>query len=221
MIAAILFLIFALFAYWSVTKPGFLSKLKFNFKLNQSLNTANSRLKRLLAKADQYYLRRHFSLAEKTYLKVLKIDHRNLTAYNRLGFIYAYMGNFSDAIECFKIVVDAKPNANAYQNLGMVYFKNQNFTKAATVLEKAAELKPEPQRLVALARVYRVINKYSLQISALEKALDLDKNNIRIMQLLAEAYLHHRDKKKATNLFRKILKIDPQNIRARQELASK
>ncbi|MDP4038485.1 MAG: tetratricopeptide repeat protein [bacterium] len=221
MIAIVLVIIFAVITYLTITKPKFLRGFPAVSALDDSVNTNDTHLEKLLDKANRYYLQREFLAAEKAYLKLLKIDHKNTWSYNRLGFIYAHMSNFPDAIECFKIVVDAKPNPASYQNLGMVYLKNRDFTKAATVLEKSTELKPEPQRLVSLARVYRILSKYSLQVATLQKALDMDKQNTQIMQLLAEAYLDNKDKENADKIFKKILKIDPQNVRAHQELTKK
>ncbi len=76
-------------------------------------------------------------------------------------------------------------------------------------------------RLVSLARIYRILNKFDLQIATLKKAYQNDPKNVEIMQLLAEAYLHEKDEKSAVLLWRRILKVDPHNLRARSALQAK
>ncbi len=181
--------------------------------------THDDRLEKLEEIAKRYYGEKKFLAAEKAYLKVLKLDHRNLTAYSRLGFIYTQMGNIPDAIECFKIVIEQKPSAAAYHNLAMAYFKEREFTKSAENLEKAIEIESTSARLVNLARIYRIIGQFDKQIGVLQKVLADEPDNISILQLLAEAYLHNKDESQAKVVFRKILKSDPENMRARQALS--
>lgn len=175
-------------------------------------------LESLLEVAGRYYAEKNYLSAEKAYLRVLKVDHKNSLAYSRLGFIYSHLGNIDDAIECFKIVADTYPNAASYHNLAMMYFKNRDFNKSAEALEKSLSMEMHFSRLINLARIYRAMNKFDLQLQTLKKAHDLEPNNLEAMQLLAEAYLHQKDEKSARVLFRKILKVDPANLRARAAL---
>jgi len=172
----------------------------------------------LLDVAGRYYAEKNYLAAEKAYLKVLKVDHKNSLAYSRLGFIYSHLGNNEDAIECFIIVADSYPNAASYHNLAMMYFKTRDFNKSAESLEKSLSMEMHVSRLVSLARVYRILDKFELQLEALKKAHELEPDNTEIMQLLAEAFIHQKDEKSAKILFRKILKVDPKNNRARMAL---
>ena len=124
----------------------------------------------------------------------------------------------TDAIECFQIVADTYPNAASYYNLSMMLFKNRRFKRSAQALEKSVELEETPSRLIALARIYRVTGQYDKQISTLKRAVQVDENNISIIQLLAEAYLHENQELEAKKQFRRILKLDPKNPRARQAI---
>ena len=74
----------------------------------------DTRLEGLLEIAGRYYSEKNFLAAEKAYLKVLKVDHKNSLAYSRLGFIYSHFGQVDDAVECFQIVADNYPNAASY-----------------------------------------------------------------------------------------------------------
>lgn len=180
----------------------------------------DTRLDSLLDIASRYYAEKNYLAAEKAYLKVLKVDHKNSLAYSRLGFIYSHFGQIEDAIECFQIVADTYPNAASYYNLAMMLFKNRKFKHSAQALEKSISLEETTARLVALARVYRVMGQYNLQIKTLVKALEAEPKSVSIMQLLAEAYIHEGDDKQAKSMFHKIIKVDPNNLRANQALQS-
>lgn len=181
----------------------------------------DTRLETLLDIAGRYYAEKNYLAAEKAYLKVLKVDHKNSLAYSRLGFIYSHFGQTEDAIECFQIVADTYPNAASYYNLSMMLFKNRKFKRSAAALEKSIDMEETTNRLIALARVYRVMNVYDKQIKVLERAMELEPDNTSIISLLAEAFLHEHKQKQANELFRKILKIEPNNLRAKQALEPK
>ena len=51
----------------------------------------------------QRYLR-----AEKALLTILKIDEKNVAAYNRLGILYTKQKEYKDAIDCFEIASSIK-----------------------------------------------------------------------------------------------------------------
>ncbi len=172
----------------------------------------------LLDTAGRYYAEKNYLAAEKAYLKVLKVDHKNSLAYSRLGFVYSHLGKNEDAIECFKIVADTYPNAASYHNLSMMYFKTRDFKHSAESLEKSLAMEMHVNRLVSLARIYRIMDKFDLQLAALKKAHALDPNNTEIMQLLAEAFIHEKDEKSARIMFRRVLKVDPNNHRAKLAL---
>ena len=203
-----------------------LSKYKIKFVESVVDNLAvlpvshDVRLESLLEVAGRYYAEKNYLSAEKAYLKVLKVDHKNSLAYSRLGFIYSHFGQVDDAIECFQIVADNYPNAASYYNLAMMLFKNRRFKRSAKALERSIDMEETPARLVALARIYRVMGSYDKQIKTLKRALELDHDNVSIMQLLAETYIHESMKKEAEHTFKQILKIDPNNLRAKQALTT-
>ena len=180
----------------------------------------DARLDSLLEMAGRYYAEKNYLAAEKAYLKVLKVDHKNSLAYSRLGFIYSHFGQIDDAIECFQIVADNYPNAASYYNLSMMLFKSRKFKRSARALEKSVEMEETPARQVALARIYRVMGLYDKQIKTLKRALELEPDSVSIMQLLAESYIHEGMKEDAEKTFKEILKIDPKNLRAKQALTT-
>lgn len=217
----ILILIVFLLAIFAVVNKR--SRLVDSIVGNLSVNppSQDETLDGLLDIAGRYYAEKNYLSAEKAYLKVLRVDHKNSLAYSRLGFIYSHLGNNEDAIECFKIVAETYPNAASFHNLSMMYFKTREYQKSADALEKSLSMEMHVSRLVNLARIYRILNKFDKQLSCLKKATDLDPKDIEILQLLAEAYLHEKDESSANTIFKEILKIDPHNPRARAALMPK
>lgn len=180
-----------------------------------NVQTTHDILEKLIVIADRYYREKRYLPAEKAYLRVLKYDHKNLVAYNRLGFIYTHFANFDDAVECFSIVAEAHSTATAHQNLAMAYFKKQDYARSAEELEKASELEPTTARYLSLARIYRQLKQIDRQIDVLQKAVTADPDNVEMLNLLADALMQNKDQVGAQRVFGKIVRLDPKNQRAR------
>ena len=137
--------------------------------------------------ADRLYHERKWLAAEKAYLNVLKIEHKNVTAYSHLGIIYSTQKSMLDAIECFEIAARLQPSASTFQNLGLGYLDNRNYIKAIAAFEKAIMFEPSASRYIGLSRAQHKLHNTTQYIAALEKAIALDPSK-RHLQLLADAY---------------------------------
>lgn len=214
----VLFVGAAVVAYYFLVHRSSVAGTIFRPNIGAKPITHETKLQKLNEIANRYYEEKNLLAAEKAYLKVLKIDHKNLKAYGRLGFIYNHFGNIQDAIECFEIVAKARPSATSYHNLAMAMFKNREFAKSAAMLEKSLQQEENLTRLVSLARIYRIMSQYDKQIETLQKAHLMSPQNVDILTLLADAYMHVKDTEKAETMFSEVLRIDPNNSRARQAL---
>ncbi|MDF2461616.1 MAG: hypothetical protein K0S68_1019 [Candidatus Saccharibacteria bacterium] len=148
---------------------------------------SNARLIQMAEYADRLFAEKKWLAAEKAYLGVLKLDHKNVTAYSHLGIIYSTQKNMVDAIECFQIAVRLKPSGATLQNLALAFYDNRNYIKSAAAFEKANMLEPSAQRYVGLSKAHHKLHNADASITALEKAVELDPSK-RILQLLADAY---------------------------------
>lgn len=145
------------------------------------------RLVQMATYADRLFAEKKWLAAEKAYLNVLKIDHKNVTAYSHLGIIYSTQKNMPDAIECFEIAARLHPSGTTLQNLGLAFFDNRNYIKSIATFEKAIMFEPTAQRYVGLSKSHAKLHNLPQVISALEKATELDPAP-RILQMLADAY---------------------------------
>lgn len=131
-----------------------------------------------LAQAEQFALRlykeKHYHAAEKAYLNVLKLDHRNAGAYSHLGIIYSILHNTGEAVECFELAARFNPSAYTYQNLGLGYYENKNYMKSIAAYEKASMFEPSVHRYIGLGKAYDKLGNGAKAVEALERAVELD-----------------------------------------------
>ncbi len=215
----VLLVILGTVTYWGIVQPAKTAHYLSLLSLDAAIQTDESRLERLNEIAEKYYKTRDFLAAEKAYLRILKIDHRNFTAYYRLGLIYSYLHNNSDALECFELAAEIRPTATTLHNLGMTLFRHRDYAKSAEVLEKANDKSESFSRHVTLARIYRIQDNNDKQLSHLERAAEMEKTNADVLILLADSYLHVDRKADAQKVFKRVLRLDPNNKRALTALA--
>lgn len=146
-----------------------------------------NRAQKLWRVAQVAMVKKKYIPAERALLAILKIDHKNAAAYNRLGILYAKQQKYSDAIECFEIASSIEQRASSLHNLGLIYMETEQLDKAARAFEKALELEPLAARYIAYAKVQKSQSKMKEVIQALEKACELEPNP-QTLNLLMEAY---------------------------------
>ncbi len=164
----------------------------------------SDRLTRLWEIAHQGMRENRFLRAEKALLTILKIDHKNAAAYNRLGILYAKQKEFKDAIDCFEIASSIEPTASSLHNLGLIYYETENYAKAATAFEQALKLEDSlAARHIAYAKVQEKIGNVKLMIRELEIASDLE-TNPETLTLLQKAYESHDMIEEAKSIERRL-----------------
>jgi tetratricopeptide (TPR) repeat protein len=168
---------------------------------------ANPQLVQLTAYADRLYAERKWRDAEKSYLSLLKLDHKNVTAYAHLGIIYSTQKNMPDAIECFTIAARLRPSGSSLQNLALAFYDNHNYIKSIATYEKAIMFEPHAQRYTGLGKAHAKLHNLPAAISAYEQAVELDPTK-RSLQRLAKAYEEADRAKEAATTYRRILELD-------------
>jgi tetratricopeptide (TPR) repeat protein len=182
------------------------------------IKPANPQLTHLLEYADNLFRTKKYLVSEKAYLKVLKIDHRNVTAYTRLGMIYHIQKNYDDAIECFALAAQIAPSAPAHQRLSLVLVENGNYIKAISAMEKAIMFEPTPLRYIGLAKIYQRLANNAKATTALERAVQIEPTK-QGLQLLAEAYVQSKNRSAAQKTYQQLLEIEPNDKKANHWLS--
>jgi len=168
----------------------------------------SAQLAQLTAYADRLYTERKWLAAEKAYLSVLKLDHKNVTAYAHLGIIFSTQKNMPDAIECFEIAAQLKPSARAFQNLASAFYDNRNYIKSIAAYEKSIMFEPHAQRYVGLGKANLKLHNIPAAVTAFEHAVNLDSTK-PILALLADAYDQTGKKNEANAVYARIHQLDP------------
>lgn len=157
-----------------------------NAGLDNEAITHDSQLERLHVAASRYYEERKWLAAEKAYLKVLKLDHKDVQAYRRLGMIYSHLHNYEDAAECLELVVKAQNTAADWQNLATVQYQNQNHLSAVAAMEKANASEPTVSRLLALAKLYEIVGRESDIPALINRAQEIEPDSAALARYVAQ-----------------------------------
>ena len=174
-----------------------------------------NRLKKLWEYVENNIRDKRYNAAEKALLSILKLDHKNTVAFNRLGILYARQKNFADAIECFEIASSITPTVASLYNLGLVYYEHGDYSQAANSFEKVVDLEPTAPRYIAFAKALNKLNQPKKMMTALEKAVELQKN-IRHLELLAQVYERNSISEKAEKTRAEIARMRAKTNRRRR-----
>lgn len=174
-------------------------------------------LAQLTSYANRLYAERKWNSAEKAYLNVLKLDHKNVTAYTHLGIIYSTQKSMADAIECFTIAARLQATGSTLQNLALAYFDNKNYMKAIATYEKSIMMEPTAQRYVGLGKSNIKLHNTPAAITAFENAVSLDPNK-RNLSALADLYDEAKRASDALANYERIYQIDPTDRTAARKL---
>ncbi len=154
-------------------------------------------------------------------LTILKIDEKNVAAYNRLGILYAKQKEYKDAIDCFEIASSIEPSASSLHNLGLIYYETENYEKAAVAFEQALKLENDlAARHVAYAKVQEKLGNTKLMFSELNKAIEIEPNK-ETYTLLYNSYLNHGMKDEAIALKKKLKKLTLPSARVKRMIRPK
>lgn len=125
-----------------------------------------------------------------------------------LGHSSAWDQNWQQASRYYRMALEEFPdNPQALTNLGLALLEMQAFDEALQYYQKAAKLAPEdPVPVDKMARIFERQGRVDLAVRASIQA--------------AELFLRARDVEKAIQNWNQVLSMQPENIRARSNLAN-
>ncbi len=148
---------------------------------------------KVLASAERHLQQGRLQQAIAEYQKILKHDARDLTVLNTVGDLYARANQASEATACFREV------AEAYAQSGFV-------VKAIALYKKLSKLNPSSV-------------EYGYKLGELYRSQGLLSDARAQYLLAAELLLRAGNLEEGTQLFEKILEIDPDNTTTQSRLA--
>jgi len=148
---------------------------------------------KVLASAERYIQQGRLSNAIAEYQKILKNDARDLTVLNTVGDLYARVNQVEEATGCFQEV------AETYAGTGFT-------VKAIAVYKKLSKLNPgNLEYVLKLGELYRQQGLHNDARSQYSQA--------------ADSLLRSGNTEEGTQLYEKILELDPENLALQTKLA--
>lgn len=189
---------------------------RLRVRRHQPVQVAAAKIDELTEYAHRLRVGNKYTSAEKVYLQILKIDHKHVSTYSRLGTLYSAQKKYGDAIECFQVATQLSPSGSTFYNLGVAYYENKNPMKAIAALEKSIMFEPSLQRYVALAKTFGKLGDSERMIGTLEQAVQFEPNS-KVYWLLADAYAAGGQPEQQERVIEQLREHDPKDARLKAE----
>lgn len=174
----------------------------------------------LLEKAERLLKEKKLKEAENLFIEVLKIDQKDEASYRGLGQICFERKNYKNALEVYKKLVEINLEDSSYHcNLGMCYFKEKKYKKAQDSYKKAIDIEEKTSYHKNLGITYYKLKKYEEAVSSLEKSLKMGEADQDSINLLIKILPKIKNKKKAKDILKFLLKLEPENTILKRELS--
>ncbi len=118
------------------------------------------KLDKELLRANDFLIKKKNSKAIKFLNKLLEEDPANEEAWLLLGIAKRRIGEYLDAIDCFKAAIELNTSLlEPWGLLTITYMDNNEFMEAEATMEKAAKLNPSDEKIrfykENLIRIYK------------------------------------------------------------------
>lgn len=152
--------------------------------------------------------------------RAVKLGDNSSQVSYALGLAYEQKGRLVEAINYFKRAAEADPQCwDAHVALAELYERQNDLEKALNSYLLAAALKPQPALFNNIGRIYFLLGKRNEAIQYFQRAVKEDVAFITARQNLAIAYRANGDFEKAAAEWNEVLKLQPESLEARLELA--
>lgn len=155
--------------------------------------------------------------AARYFENALSLQPDYVDAMDNLGAFYAEKGCFAQAERLHSKAVKLAPGrASAWNNLGIECWHLGNLDYALNCFKKALSLAPDDSRVhTNLGGLFREMGKIKDSMIHLEMALKIEPDDPVTLNNLANAHLVVCEHAKASELYRRAIRCDPQYLEAR------
>lgn len=182
-------------------KPA-LKATKTETKIYELLNEA-----RRLIKGDNW------KQAEGKYIEIIKIDQKNINAYQGLAQLYLDNNKNAEARQILEFLLKlGVEDADTYINFANLAWEENNLDEAKIYYLKALSL--DGSRVVARVNLGLVFNELGDKESAVHQfsaAFELEPKNPRYLDLLLESSIQIGDKDLARKVLQNLKEVNPEN----------
>ncbi len=154
--------------------------------------------------------------AEVEAITAVKLDGGNKWYLELLATVYMNEGKTKEATETFKTLVDRFPsNPDYFFNLGFLYEKTGQIESAIKVYDLFQKSFGIDENVIeAKKNLYLRLNRFNDAVAEVHKLVDAFPGETEYMLMEGDLYRANKMKDKATEIYKKILAIEPDNARA-------
>ncbi|CAD8071796.1 unnamed protein product [Paramecium primaurelia] len=145
--------------------------------------------------------------------KMLNEQPKDIDVLKEKAFVLEKLKRLEDALQCHNQIIEEETNQTKNEKKANIYMKLGKVKEASEIFE-SLNIKPnldDPQTYIFKAKLLLSQEKFEEGMSLLQEGLEKNKNNIEIMQLLAQFYKAQKNEKEALNIHKQILEIDKNN----------
>lgn len=174
-------------------------------------------LEELLKKADDLKLAGEHEEAIQIANRMILMDHEYVEAYEELGDNFLSLREYEKSQKALSFALKLNPNsANALYLLGFLHSSTGDFEQSILTLERADVIQPHhPEILRCLGWSIFHAGDRRRGLVMLERARTIAPNDSLVLCDLAVCYLNDRQFIRTIDLLEFVLRIDPQNDKAK------
>ena len=171
--------------------------------------------------AQIYYTQHKPEDAEKEAAEAVKLDGSNKWYIEMLASVYMAQGKSKEAIETYKTLIQKfQNNPETFLNLGFMQAKAGQIENSIKTYDQYEKLFGIDESVVLEKKnMYLRLNKFNDAVGEVHKLIDAFPGEVDYMLMEADLYRANRMKEKATECYKKILAIEPDNAQALLALA--
>lgn len=149
------------------------------------------------------------------YKKSLEFNGSNYLAHLRLGTDYARLNLLTQALSELDLATKLNPSdLQSHYLMAVIYSSQKDYDNAAKkyeyILTQLVNDEPQNAEVHAyLGQLYYSQHKFDQAIVQFEKVLETDQENTEVMYLLAGMHIDKGNKKRAIDLLKKSIELDP------------
>jgi len=160
--------------------------------------------------------------AHDSYLKLIKGDIDNFSAYSFLASYFQRERNIDSTVWAYKQIIRIRPlNYQLRNEIARLYLLQENVDGAKEMLWESLKVEPKTTNLVAartLAEIYQQEKKFDSTAIALELALEMEPTNVLVLSQLVQNFIDRDSIQQALMQQSRIIALDPQDKLASRRL---
>jgi tetratricopeptide (TPR) repeat protein len=153
--------------------------------------------------------------AENAFKHAMRLNERDICAYDHLGKMYYELRKYPEAIIVFKGAAALNPSFNTYMYLGHSYVWAREYQPGVDAYKQALRLDPNDAGAhFQLGIAYDYLDRREEAMTEYKEAIKLDPDYESAHYSLAMAYLAMHNKPAALAQYEILRKLDPDNVAA-------